>query len=702
MIFHKKLLGVLLIISAILVFAISPAFAAGVSASTLQQLFDKLDTRNNGNWYKDYNNKDGVLAWDESYVMRAYLEMYEATKNTKYLDKFIVHADSVLKQRDSERGVKDYRGLSLPAWSAGNRYTKNGTLKIFEVHTAMIAYPYARFATIVNQNGLNSYKSKADIYLKAAKDAVAVHDDQWVVSGNEMYMNRPFNMFLSLGSAYLEIFRASGDTAYRDKAVKIANHFKNNLSLDSAANSYVWKYMRSGSYTGNEDLSHGAIDVDFVNLAYQNDVVFTQTDMVRFGNTIEKKLIKADGSIADKVSGTGTSSNQTFIGLWVTFYPWAPSLFNTAYQKVAPVTAPQGEDLLSAGLLNKAYAEKNGGVVTPPVDPPTDSPSSEPKLPPLEEPTDATGDSTAPAILWYTPANGADNVPADAEISVRFSEGVKNVDNTTFKVSGVSGQVSYDSGTNTAVFKPDQALALNTSYSVTVGSGITDLVGNHLYQASWTFTTKGLPPVITLIDKDQIRTVQDSAEISAQVKDDNAVSQVVFSYAADGAASWTSMGNAVLSSGTDRDGVWSFNWDLSSLADDTYYIKVKAVDKLGDTAYAGYYQYQKSTPPPTPPTHNPTPSGSLINGDFSSGTSGWSGTDVLVKKENSGNQYASAVYGWAFYQDLSLEPGDYKLTADTRKGTSTTEAPGNRLGSYAGADHKCSCVSSNYQDLSAY
>jgi len=63
----------------------------------------------------------------------------------------------------------------------------------------------------------------------------------------------------------------------------------------------------------------------------------------------------------------------------------------------------------------------------------------------------------------------------------------------------------------------------------------------------------------------------------------------------------------------------------------------------------------------------------MVNGDFSKGSAGWSGSDVLVKSESNGNQYASAVYGWAFYQDLSLEPGDYKLTADTRKGTSTTE-----------------------------
>ena len=44
--------------------------------------------------------------------------MYETYRDTCYLEKFIEHADSVLKQRDSERGVTDYRGLSLPPGAA--------------------------------------------------------------------------------------------------------------------------------------------------------------------------------------------------------------------------------------------------------------------------------------------------------------------------------------------------------------------------------------------------------------------------------------------------------------------------------------------------------------------------------------------------------------------------------------------------------
>lgn len=624
-----------------LVIAAIPCTAmAAVTGDGLEQLFVKLDTGNNGNWYKDSNNESGVLAWDESYVMRSYLEMYEATGKTKYLDKFIVHADSVLKQRDSVRGVKDYRGLSLPAWSAGKRYTGNDTLKIFEVHTALIAYPYARFATIVKNNpALASYQTKASVYLKAAKDAVAVHESQWIVTATEMSMSRPFNMFLSLGQTFLEIYRASGETSYYSKSVKIATHFKNNLNVDSATNSYYWRYMRSGSYTGWEDLSHGALDMNFVVAAFETGAGFTQADMQRFGNTVQKKLIKSTGVIANKVDGTGTCATQGYIGLWMPLYKWSPSLFNTTYQKLSPLTRVDAEQLLGVSFLNKAFSEMNGGTTTPPQD-----------LPPqvtlqeaagehfVKENTDLTvkatddggvtavdlsygtgtagpwtsigstqlasgsaqngtwtinwnlqaladgkyyvkasvrdeaghvteklfrsftKDTAAPQVGQYSPGQNT-QAPVSAKITVKFNEPVLNVSAGTFTVAGVTGVVSYDTATNSAVFTPSAALAYGKVYTVTLTSGITDRAGNALLPLSWQFKTDPVPPVTSV----------------------------------------------------------------------------------------------------------------LKNGNFSAGKTGWSGTQVTVKQQGT-NYYGSNSYNWAFFQDVKIQPGSYRLTAQTRKGTAATEA----------------------------
>ena len=87
-----------------------------------RQAFDRMDRAlNDGNGFK--TSLGGVLAWGESYIMLAYVEMYQATKDTVYLDKLVDHANHVLNQRDDRRGFRDWSGRSRPVWSVGDQYT---------------------------------------------------------------------------------------------------------------------------------------------------------------------------------------------------------------------------------------------------------------------------------------------------------------------------------------------------------------------------------------------------------------------------------------------------------------------------------------------------------------------------------------------------------------------------------------------------
>lgn len=72
-----------------------------------------------------HTNEAGALGWGQSYVMAAFVRMYEAYQDTHYLDRLVANADQVLAGRDSVRGVTDYRGLSLPAWR-NSSYTAGG------------------------------------------------------------------------------------------------------------------------------------------------------------------------------------------------------------------------------------------------------------------------------------------------------------------------------------------------------------------------------------------------------------------------------------------------------------------------------------------------------------------------------------------------------------------------------------------------
>ncbi len=108
--------------------------------------------------------------------------------------------------------------------------------------------------------------------------------------------------------------------------------------------------------------------------------------------------------------------------------------------------------------------------------------------------TESTLDTTAPVILNRNPGDGDSNVALESQVSITFDESVTGVSNTTFKlkkgVDIVSGLVSFDAATKTAVYYPDEDLKGGTVYTVEVTGAIQDLSGNAFIADSWTFTTE--------------------------------------------------------------------------------------------------------------------------------------------------------------------------------------------------------------------
>lgn len=104
----------------------APARAATTLDYTSRETFDFFDaTFHDGEriGQPHHTNEAGQLAWSQSYVLAAFVKMYLAHRDTYYLDRLIHNTDIMLTNRDSERGVHDYRGESLPAWRAMSRYT---------------------------------------------------------------------------------------------------------------------------------------------------------------------------------------------------------------------------------------------------------------------------------------------------------------------------------------------------------------------------------------------------------------------------------------------------------------------------------------------------------------------------------------------------------------------------------------------------
>ena len=129
---------------------------------------------------------------------------------------------------------------------------------------------------------------------------------------------------------------------------------------------------------------------------------------------------------------------------------------------------------------------------------------------------DPAGDSTSPQVRWVAPQNGQVEVPVGVEalyydeagpvytpsIVAGFSEQLDetSVTSQTVTLEDGNGQpvdvsVAYDPGLYQIVIRLHQALAGQTTYTITFMSGITDLAGNALSGApyTWSFTTALLP-----------------------------------------------------------------------------------------------------------------------------------------------------------------------------------------------------------------
>lgn len=89
------------------------------------------------------DNEGGSLAWGMSYILLSLMRMYQATGDTRYLDRFVERADQVWAQTDIRRGVTDFAGRSGWVWRAGGNYTAAGAVVRDTAGTPLFEVRYA-------------------------------------------------------------------------------------------------------------------------------------------------------------------------------------------------------------------------------------------------------------------------------------------------------------------------------------------------------------------------------------------------------------------------------------------------------------------------------------------------------------------------------------------------------------------------------
>src|ERR1700730_16058422 len=130
---------------------------------------------------------------------------------------------------------------------------------------------------------------------------------------------------------------------------------------------------------------------------------------------------------------------------------------------------------------------------------------------------DKTGNpgTTPPTVISVAPPDGAIDACPSTIVTATFSKAMNpaTINGTTFTLTSgtppvaVTGVVTYDASSNTAIFTPNNppGLALSTKYTATITTGATDTFGNTLASNFvWSFTTgattclSGPPTVISV------------------------------------------------------------------------------------------------------------------------------------------------------------------------------------------------------------
>ena len=244
-------------------------------------------------------DQGGEIAWGESYQLAALVEMLDANRDPRYAQWIVKLSDWIAKSRDDRSGLRDeVRNRVMPAWGSTN-YSK-GIRYVWAVHTGMIVAPMARFAAIVRSDPAlkERWGVDANRLLKIAEEAAAAHDgefregpgaDEGHVYCPYLKKHLPLNMQNALARAWLAIDDATRTPKHRERVTRLARFLKNRLR-PMEDGSYVWAYWPplDGAADSFEDISHATINVDFMVLCFEHDIVFTRDDLARLEKTMFK------------------------------------------------------------------------------------------------------------------------------------------------------------------------------------------------------------------------------------------------------------------------------------------------------------------------------------------------------------------------------------------------------------------------------
>lgn len=283
------------------------------------------------------------ITWQASRHIRMPLVAYELRGDTSYLDEFVTRCDTLLALLTEDAdGHPGWYGLALE----GFRHPDHPDEPVDVIITSFtMAGLMADFVNVVRAAGLgDQYRDTITRYLDIAAKLIA----KWDARGNyrvlpdggavyitherlrpdKAHLTQPHNKHAIIAEALVSMYRATGDSAYLEKAVRLGARFKRCLTLTDGR--YRWNYWdpagpwdvspddpgkwkhwigaehRGGYYS--HSLSHAV-------LLYELGLVFDRTDIDRFLRTQMEVAWNGslDAPVYRRVDGRPADEGQVYL-----------------------------------------------------------------------------------------------------------------------------------------------------------------------------------------------------------------------------------------------------------------------------------------------------------------------------------------------------------------------------------------------------
>jgi len=303
------------------------------------RLFDSENVRLfNGEGYSNQSTGRTYLtgahfAWTESYLQRAYAEMYRATGDPKYVTSLRDHIRRILAQRDDRMGRRDFQGTLLPLWGT-DYFSPVDRWEYFAVHQGMIGIPMLEYIQLTRESEDPAVRADHAAILSTLEEILGFLEADWNAAGGFYYApsryghvpseELPLDMQSALGSCLILLYDLTGKEAYRTRAAAllslIESSFRHLPDGTLILPVVEWHDPHPGRrHVG--DTPHASVIFHFLLLAHQYGYPVTQGTPEHLAATVSHWLESGRQSLW--MDGSGELGSDLFAGHFGLLAPWS-------------------------------------------------------------------------------------------------------------------------------------------------------------------------------------------------------------------------------------------------------------------------------------------------------------------------------------------------------------------------------------------